>query len=243
MASKSETGNAINVANFYELISFAEGYGSTYNPSKDRLKLPQLNTLYTEADASQNNVITQITEEDNAINARRAAFEGLRSLSTRLLNALIATDASQETIEDAKGFNRKMQGKRASKIEIPLDPNLPTPKTKSSSQQSFDQMIEHFEGWISLLSAEPSYQPNEEDLKVASLKTRLENLIVTDKAVANAKTRISNARIARNKIISLDDFGVVNTAGDVKKYVKSVYGATSPEFGQVKGIKFVKFML
>lgn len=37
-----ETGHAKNVANFQDLISFCEGYGATYNPSKEALKIPQL---------------------------------------------------------------------------------------------------------------------------------------------------------------------------------------------------------
>ena len=47
MASTSETGHAKNIANFQDLISFCEGYGSTYNPTKEGLKIPQLQALHT----------------------------------------------------------------------------------------------------------------------------------------------------------------------------------------------------
>ena len=46
MASTSETGHAKNIANFQDLISFCEGYGATYNPTKESLKIPQLQALY-----------------------------------------------------------------------------------------------------------------------------------------------------------------------------------------------------
>lgn len=49
MASTTETGHAINVANFEDLIAFATGYGSNYNPTQNRIKLPALNTLHTNA--------------------------------------------------------------------------------------------------------------------------------------------------------------------------------------------------
>ena len=39
MASNSETGHAKNVANFEDLISFCNGYGATYNPSKEALTI------------------------------------------------------------------------------------------------------------------------------------------------------------------------------------------------------------
>lgn len=240
MASTSEVGHAKNVANFYDLISFAQGYGATYNPSKNSLKLPQLNSLYTQANADLNGVVTKNTAYNNAVNDRIEAFEDLRSLSTRLVNALESTDASKEKVDDAKGFNRKMQGQRASKKEEPVDPNQPAPKTISSSQQSYDQMIQHFDGMISVLDSEPTYTPNETELKVTALQTKLQELKDTNDQVANAYTKVSNARIDRNKTLYNDDSGLVDTAGEVKKYVKSVFGATSPEFGQIKGITFKK---
>jgi hypothetical protein len=56
--------------------------------------------------------------------------------------------------------------------------------------------------------------------------------------VSVAYTGVSNARIDRNKTLYKADSGLVDTVTEVKKYIKSVYGATSPEFGQVKGIAF-----
>lgn len=35
MASTSEVGHAKNVANFQDLIAFVDGYGATYNPTKN----------------------------------------------------------------------------------------------------------------------------------------------------------------------------------------------------------------
>ena len=46
MASTSETGHAKNIANFQDLISFCQGYGTLYNPTKESLKIPQLQELY-----------------------------------------------------------------------------------------------------------------------------------------------------------------------------------------------------
>ena len=238
MASTSEVGHAKNVANFQDLIAFVNGYGATYNPSKNSLKLPQLEALYIQASASLDGVVNKNTDYNNAVNERVEAFSDLRPLSTRLVNALESTDASEEKIDDAKGFNRKIQGQRASKKEEPVDPNQPAPKTISSSQQSYDQQIQHFEGMISVLASEPSYTPNETELQVATLQTKLQTFKDTNAQVSKAYAEVSNSRLERNKILYSVDNGLVDTAGEVKKYVKSVYGATSPEFGQIKGIAF-----
>lgn len=238
MASTSEVGHAKNVANFQDLIEFVTGYGVTYNPSKNALKLPQLIALKASADASLADVITKNTNYNNKVNERITAFSGLKSLSTRLVNALQTTDATTETIGNAKTFNRKMQGKKASSSQTPTEPNTPAPTTISTSQQSYDQLIQHFAGLTSVLEAETSYTPNETDLQVATLQTKIADLTAKNSAVATAYASISNSRIARNETLYSSSTGLVETANEVKKYIKSVFGASSPQFAQVKGIQF-----
>ena len=238
MASTSETGHAKNVANFQDLIEFVTGYGTTYNPSKNSLKLPQLIALKASADTNLTDVITKNTNYNNKVNERITAFSGLKSLSTRLVNALQTTDATNETIGNAKTFNRKMQGKKASSSQTPTDPNTPAPATISTSQQSYDQLIQHLTGLTSVLEAETSYTPNETDLQVATIQAKIADLTAKNTAVATAYTSISNSRIARNETLYTSATSLVETANEVKKYIKSVFGASSPQFAQVKGIQF-----
>ena len=238
MPSTSEVGHAKNVANFQDLIEFVTAYGATYNPSKNALKLLQLIALKASADATLADVITKNTNYNNKVNERITAFSGLKSLSTRLVNALQTTDATTETIGNAKTFNRKMQGKKASSSQTPTDPNTPAPNTISTSQQSYDQLIQHLAGLTSVLEAETSYTPNETDLQVSTLQTKIADLTAKNTAVATAYASISNSRIARNETLYSSSTGLVETANEVKKYIKSVFGASSPQFAQVKGIQF-----
>jgi hypothetical protein len=50
MASNSETGHAINVANFSSLISFVDGYETVYNPSKPSIVL---SALYSQSEMAK----------------------------------------------------------------------------------------------------------------------------------------------------------------------------------------------
>ena len=240
MASTSEVGHAKNVANFQDLIEFVTGYGANYNPSKTSLQLPQLVALKTTADTKLNVVILKNTAFNNKVNERMIAFSDIKPLATRLINALQTTDASSQTIQDAKGFNRKLQGKRASSAQTPTDPNAPAPNTISSSQQSYDQVIQHLTGLKAVLDAEPSYAPNEADLKVTTIQTKIDDLNIKNTKVATAYTDVSNSRIARNETLYTTQNNVFETAAEVKKYIKSVYGATSPQYDQVRAIKFKK---
>jgi hypothetical protein len=141
-------------------------------------------------------------------------------------------------IKDAKTINRKIQGKRAKEITTPTDPNTPAPNTISASQQSYDQLIEHFAKLFALLKSEPSYAPNESDLRIPTLDALLTQLRADNTNVMNAYTAVSNARISRDVTLYQDNTGLVPTALDVKGYIKSVFGATSDQYKQVSKIAF-----
>ena len=240
MPTYYETGHAKNVANFQDLIAFCTGYGAIYNPTKNALKLPQLTALHTTANNALTDVIAKNTAYNNAVNARIASFDGLRILCTRIISALQTTDATQEKIADAKGFNRKIQGQRSIKVATPVDPSTPAPTTISSSHQSYDQLIQHFAGLISVLQSEPTYAPNENDLKIATLTAKQTDMTAKNTALATAFTAISNSRIARDKVLYKETTGLVDTAKAVKLYIKSIFGARSAEYAQVSVIEFKK---
>ena len=234
MASTSETGHAKNVANFEKLISVCTGYGADYNPSRTELQLPALNTLHTQAQNSLAAVNTANTTFINATNARQTAFEPLKKLATRIVNALDAAGASDKLVQDAKTINKKIQGIRSGK------PNPDTDNTISVAQQSYDSLAENFARLVELVSSEPAYTPNEPELQVANLQNTLNNLRAENTTVGNTHTAYANARIERNNVLYADDSGLVNIADDVKKYAKSVFGTSSPQYKQLSRIKFRK---
>lgn len=241
MASTSETGHAKNVANFEELISFCTGYGTTYNPSKSGIKLTALTTLHTTAKTSLQTVKTTKVAFDNGTNTREIAFESLRKLCTRIVNSLEATDAKQQTVDDAKTINRKIQGRRADKPKkLIATETEPAPVQISVSQQSYDNLIDNFAKLIQLVTAESSYAPNENDLKVTALNTLLTSLKTANTNVISTTTTYSNARISRDNTLYSTDTGLVDTASEVKKYVKSVFGTASQQYKQISNLQFRK---
>ena len=243
MASTSETGHAKNVTNFNELISFVTGYGTNYNPTKSSIKLTALQALLAEAESSINAVNTALPAYSNTVSAREAAFEPLSKLTTRIMNAVKATDTTTQVDESARTLVRKIQGKRAT-------PKTPEPekaaaitegkeiKEISSSQMSYDNRLDNFDKLIQLLSSIPLYTPNEAELKVASLKNLYTDLKTKNTAFINAITPLSNARISRNETLYKADIGLVDTALDVKTYIKSLFGATSPQYKQISKLEF-----
>ena len=243
MAATSETGHAKNVANFETLISFIIPYGTAYNPSRETIKIPALTAILTEAKASLNALNTVQPNYSNAVAAREVAFEPISKLITRVNNALKASDTTSQVDENAKTIVRKLQGTRASaKISTEEKATLLAEGKEqnqiSASQMSFDSRIENMDKFIKLLTSVPQYAPNEEDLKVSTLTTIFNNLIAKNSAVLAATVPVSNARIARNEILYKENTGLVDTAADVKTYIKSVFGASSPQYKQISNLAF-----
>ena len=240
MTSISETGHAKNVANFEDLISFCQGFGASYNPVRDNLKIAQLQTMKSSVEDIMNTARTSKTAFDIATNNRRLAFEDLKTFSTKVLNAFIVSGADKLAIDDLKGINKKIQGTGKKKNTAPTTPTTeePTPKSISTSQQSYDRQIDHLANLIQVLELNTIYNPNENELKLQAIKDKLTDLKSKITNHINAYTQYSNAISERNKMLYDPITGLVQTAKEIKQYVKSIFGATSSQFRQISGIEF-----
>ena len=243
MASTSETGHAKNVANFDELISFVTGYRESYNPSKATIKLDALKALSDHAKTSINAVSSMEPAYKSAVAAREVVFIPLSKLTTRIMNSIKATDTTVQVDENARTLVRKIQGVRATAKKTEDEKKALAEKGKevveiSTSQMSYDSRLDNFFKLIQLLSSVPEYNPNETELKIEHLNTILDDLKAKNAAVVESYIPLSNARISRNDLLYKENTGLYDVALDVKNYIKSVFGATSPQYKQVSKIKF-----
>ena len=240
MPKQNEAGNAINVANFEDLISICTGYGAPYNPVKQTLTLSELTNKHMLAKAAMSAVSSALPANTNAINARELVFAPLTKLVTRIPYAVVASDAPANAVADVKTLVRKLQGRRATpKIkDDPATPQDESANSISSSQQSFDNRVEFLDKLIQLLAVLPGYKPNEPELTAPSLTTLLADMKAANTAVINSETPLTNARIKRNDELYNPQTGLVAVANAVKAYVKSVFGLSSPQYKQLNKLKF-----
>jgi hypothetical protein len=240
MSSQSETGHAKNVANFYALNSFVVGYGTDYNPSKPTLPPAVLSAKHTEADNAVKAVNTTVQPHTAAVNARQAAFKPINKLATRIINALDVAVDDDAIVKDARTIVNKLMGNR--RTPKPIDPISGTTKAYSASQRSFDMRVDHFHKLVQLVKATPVYGPNETELQVVTLQALHASLEAANNAVKDAYTDITNARDQRDTVLYKAPTGLVDVAADVKKYVKSAFGADSQRFKQVSGLQFKRLL-
>ncbi|MFH0895092.1 MAG: hypothetical protein V2A54_11720, partial [Bacteroidota bacterium] len=119
-------------------------------------------------------------------------------------------------------------------------PEMPAAKHISASQQSYDSLIDHFNKLVILVASEPLYVPNENDLKTAQLNTYLNALKTTNSAVITTYANYCTALNNRDNMLYAKKTGLVDITMDVKKYVKSVFSATSPQYKQICHIPFTR---
>lgn len=236
--SKSEVGHAKNVANFEELIVNCQSFDTAYNPVNELIEIPQLQTLHTEAQSAIDQVHTSRSAFILTTNQRQTEFSDLKPLATRIINALSASGADNLAVNDAKTINRKIQGKSSTPKTNENEEGQEIQRAVSTSQQSYDNLIDHFSKLIELLSQIPQYVPNETGLQIKSLKSKLKRMKAINTQHINAYTQLSKILIERNQILYNPLTGLVAIAKLVKQYVKSVFGAKSSQYRQIAGIEF-----
>lgn len=255
MASTSETGHAKNAANLNVIISRCTGYGPRYNPSNTDLTLPSLQNLYNNAFNSIEAINPLKQPFISAVNDRQSKFAAMEKLVTKVVNALDASaGVSDAIVKDARSIIRKIRGARSKKKlvtnptpppgtgtgPIPVPTPIEDPATISVSQQSFDQQYQHFSQFFALVSAQPSYTPNEPELQIPTLNIIKNDLNTANQNVVSATTPYLQALATRDNFLYTPVTGLVDTAYEVKKYVKSVPSITSTEFKQISGLKFTR---
>ncbi|MFN3754797.1 hypothetical protein [Flavobacterium sp.] len=234
--STSETGHAINVANFETLITACLGHGAIYNPVNTAIQVPQLQAKLLLAQQKLNTTALQKSILNTAINERIEAFKGLEVLCTQVTNAFAVSGATDLDVSDLQTINKKIQGAKQKKATP--TPENPTPLQVSNSQQSYDSKINFFTNFIQFVETKPIYSPNETTLSVATLQSKLAEMILKNQRVDVATFDYNQSLNARNDEFYNPTSGLVQLSKDIKKYAKSIFGAASPSYKQINSIEF-----
>ena len=243
----SETGDMKVLGNFRKLIDQVSG-DSNYTPSNPSLSKTALEAQYAAALASVENVTATSAPHRKAIGERVDAFESASSMVKRSRNLLKASGASKQVLDDAETVVRKILGRRKSPkappvTDVPDKPDTPENEAganHSASQMSYDNRLGNLSGYLAILSSATSYKPNEDDLKVASLKNLATDLRAKNDGVSAAFIPLSRARGVRDNLLYLGADCVVNTAQLIKAYVSGANGTGSQLHKQIKGLQFKK---
>jgi len=241
--SENAPGHSDNVANLGVLTSKVESFGSRYNPNNPILLIDNLHELKSKGEMVIDAFILAEIHVDNAQSALRALFNDFEPSVTRVSNFLNVCGASSEMVNKGQSIIRELRGKRASDLLTAEEIETEREKGNDVKQvtrhnSTTESRIRNLGILTQFLSIVPEYSPNEEDLTVAALASKLANIKAKNASLVTAETVLETARSNRKAVLYSTETGLVNVALSVKQYVKAVFGANSDQYNQVKGIRF-----
>lgn len=235
----TESGDMKLLGNFRQLIDHVAA-DPNYRPANQKITVAGLETLYTSGQSVATNVNTTSAPYKVTVNNRQALFAGVPQRAGRAFRMAKASGADKSILADLETYRRKLSSQKKAKVPKD-DPNTPAneaTKTHSTSQMSYDNQTGNVHGFVELLSNIPSYNPNENDLRMTSLKAFAAELKAANDAVSATFVPLGRARGERDEVLYTGDDSVVNTALLVKAYVSAAFGRDSQLFKSIKGLQF-----
>ncbi len=233
-----------NLQSFDKVIEICTGLGRKFNPGHLNLQVPVMNTQFQIAQQLWEDFKEARKAYDNATNARKEAFQGIRALSSSVHGMLKTSGANPLLMADALNAKRKICGARITKPRAANAVATPTDTIEKSVRASYGQayvaVAEYFDELVKTVQSEPKYRANETHLTLDGLQEMKAKLFALNKAVADAEVHLDKARFQRNEMFYTDPNGIVNMAKGVKAYVRSVFGLRSQEYQLVQKIRFTK---
>ena len=227
-----------NMQTFTRLIGYCTGYGGKYNPGRQTLQVENLQVQLEAVSQALEEVKVTKVHFYNEVNARRQAFDELPKLAASVIRTLKSFGASEETMADARLYFRNLLGRRltAKPIEKASEAVEPFPVRRSQMQLAFVNKVDWFAQLVQTAATLSSYQPNEPELSIEGLNSKVVELQAFNKRVDDARVKWKNARMKRDKLVKGKDESVMITTRAVKDYLGAIFGFNSPEYDQVKGI-------
>jgi len=240
MASNSETGHAKNLDNAKLFIDIVLTFPE-YNPSNANLSHLNLTNKWTSGVNAQHALTALAQAADHPINDRQDVYKAADRIVKRSFYFYDSTPATRAAIEDARGLKVRFTG---SNVRVPRDANgVPLPGYISNSHQSFSQKAETFRQLRDLYAADPNYAPNEADLTIVSLTAMADTLHDLNNNMGLIVGPVIAAKTQRDFELYEPINGLVDRILAAKKYVRALYGPSSPQYNSVKGISFKKYKL
>lgn len=243
MTNTSGAGHSSNVVNFGKLVSFVTGYGEAYNPSQAVLSINSMQILNAKSEHAFKALETADSAFKSARSKRKNLFTPFQKVLTRSWNAFTACAPNSEIMQTVKSMVHKIRGIRVSGRLTTEEKQALKDQGKeinqiSTTQMGFDNLVENFGHYISLLATVPEYKPNESGLQLQQLTALCNQLSLANLDVSAKYQPFSSARIARNEVLYTKTTGLVDVALLAKAYVRSVYGPRSEQYKQISGLKF-----
>ena len=253
MANNS-SGQQKIVSNFAEIIDIVETFGTEWKPIDDSLTLVNLKARHAAAETliesyNQATLFDQLKTDE-----RRNAYISLNGLVKNIFASAKACKMAEATIDRVKtlkdlidGTNvtqaaaRRDQKNEKAKSLLPEGTAAPeTSKSRSVSQQTFDDRYDNFKLLITLLTTSGDYKTNEDNLTIEALNAYLTQLATANKATRDADNALKVKREERDKLLSGAENSIYADVTGIKNYLILKEGRLGVNYKKVTAYTFAR---
>ncbi|HLT53370.1 MAG TPA: hypothetical protein VKZ97_05755 [Flavobacteriaceae bacterium] len=232
-AGHNESGMALNVTHGIQVVDYLLTYGEAYNPGYAHIAIARLQALNEEAQALLNLSNEKRQFKKVEVGVRQSLFKALKPLVTRIVNEMEACGAPKATVKNARHYVNKIRGTRIIKLDTDAVENSISPR-----QTSFTEKVQHFTNLINVVKGCEAYAPTVSVLTVASLEAMRDAMASSNNTVSSKQAVWSTSRVERNQFFNAPVTGYVDTYLAVKRAVRAIFGANSPEYYQMSKLAF-----
>ena len=228
-----EQGHAKNYDNFKKLRAIAIGMDAKFAPPDQLHQLPNLAKVEQDAGAALENVNAMRPPNELAIDAQQAAFKPIRKLAPKLIQVAGIYGASEAQQADMRTTANRIVGIRAgSKSEAPDASHSASHTGYANQLNDFDLFVKQYEA-TNITPSETEYLPE-------TLRAKHADMNAARQAAIDTAIPLRQARDTRDEIFYAEKTGLVDIANAVKNYIRVIIGKDSPEYAQIKNLKFTK---
>lgn len=249
-------GHARNAANFKEVIIILKNLNGKWKPVQDILTVPNLEILQTLCESKLSALNYAMSVDTIKTADRVKAYKPLNDLILRSFAAMKSAGMDTSTIDRAKtlkdlinGSNIMQATKRRQKemgkrqlMAVTEGGTLPEePKTHSVSQQSYDERLDNFEKYISLLETAGNYATNQTELSIDALKKFRNNLNLANDETNHAYDLVTHQRAERNEILYGDIDSLIVRLDLIKNELISSEGTQGVTYKKICTYRFANY--
>jgi hypothetical protein len=238
------TGHAKNVANFETVTIILLALGAIYNPSQSLILLPALQAKLTAAQNALTALDAAEATKKVTGNERAAEFEGITTLAVNIKRAAEVEVNDEAFTRDLQTIVRRFYGGRAGEapVDDPTTPDINEAlNTHSVSSRDYDNLVAYFADLIALLKTNAAYAPNDKEMQIAALETKLAALQTKNNAAKAAEIALGNAQDARDEILYHPATGIIKLVKLIKTQLRRKPGTNSAAYQQINALEFRKY--
>ncbi|MGJ8591940.1 MAG: hypothetical protein ACSHXF_05305 [Aquaticitalea sp.] len=237
MASNSEIGNAINIANLGTLHGYTLQVGPLWNPTSSKLASPAINTLFVDASALQTDVNDSLPPYSLAVDFREALFGPVPKNLTRLRKSFKVTEGvTTGELDNLDTLIRKYKGEKKVKPKV-VDPNK---DPYSDAQLSYVQRTNTIGEIVAFLQSVAVFNPNEAEFKPSYYINLKATMLTATKNVGDTFGVNAVERGKRDTKLYKGDDSVVHVGNMGKAYFETILPPNDPILKAVRRLKFTK---